>query len=141
MCHATRIVKDRQLAVRREMDRRGKSLQILASDSGIPYPTICSYFPANRDANPAMIPMAVVFAIADSGALPVDVLSMLLPDSMQLVSVPEGICHDGLAANIHDYLQTKSAAHHPDSEAGPAIGPGEKQVLDSKAVKISVVAA
>ncbi|MGJ3625985.1 hypothetical protein AB5I41_01615 [Sphingomonas sp. MMS24-JH45] len=51
------IVRDRQLVVRREMDRRGISLKAVALDSGIPYATIVSYFPGERDRQPATIPV------------------------------------------------------------------------------------
>ena len=65
----------------------------------------------------------------------------MLPNGWQIVRAPEMIDHDSLCEHLVDYLATKQAAHHPESEAGPAIGPGEREVLDSKVVQIKAQAA
>ena len=51
------------------------------------------------------------------------------------------IDHDELAPAFQEYLQAKSAAHHPDSEARREIGPNEEKTLRSKlaAVPAAVV--
>ena len=136
MCHSTRIVKHRQLGIRREMGRRGISLTQVAQDSGVPLPSISTYFPANRDADPAMIPMAVVFALVDTQALPEDLLSQLLPDGVQFVRASDEIDHNAIAALCIDYLADLNTARHPESEAGEAIGPKEGERLDSKVTAI-----
>lgn len=136
MCRSTSIVKQRQLGIRREMDRRGISLTMVSQDSGVPLPSISSYFPANRDADPAMIPGGVIYAIAETQALPEDLLSQLLPDGVQIVRASEGIDHNAIAARCHEYLAEKTAAHCPESEDGEAIGPTERERLDRKVTAI-----
>jgi hypothetical protein len=134
------IVRDRQLAIRREMDRRGISLKAVAFDSGIPYPTIISYFPGERDRVPATIPGCAIYALCEGLALPADLLSMLLPEGFQIVRVPEGIDHDRIAELAADYLAAKLAAHDPESEAGRDIGPNEDRALTGKVVALKVAA-
>ena len=63
----SKIVRDRQCAIRRELDRRGVSLKVVSFDSGIPYSTLLSYFPADHDKQPAMMP-------ASTGAMPKPIL-------------------------------------------------------------------
>lgn len=136
MCDDSAIVKQRQLAIRREMDRRGIALKVLAQDSRVPYSTLASYFPADRQADPAQIPGGVIYALCS--ALPGDLLSLLLPDGFQIVRAPEDVDHDDLAAGMHDYLQAKTAAHHPDSPAGPAISDCEREGLDARVAHLPV---
>lgn len=130
------IVRQRQLAIRREMDRRGISLKAIAFDSGLPYPTLLTYFPAGDHA--ATISGSALFALC--GVLPHDLISLLLPDGFQVVRVPEGVDHDTLADMASEYLAAKNAAHHPESEAGRDIGPGEESALNRKAVCLKVAA-
>ncbi len=59
MCDNSSIVKQRQLAIRRELDRRQIALKVVSLDSGIAYSTLASYFPAASDANPAQMPVGV----------------------------------------------------------------------------------
>lgn len=126
------IVRDRQLAIRREMDRRGISLKAVAFDSGIPYPTIISYFPGEKDRVPATIPGCAIYALCEGQALPPDLLSMLLPEGFQIVRVPEQIDHDEICEWAEGYIAAKTKAHRADSPMGPEIAPCEKAELDSK---------
>lgn len=132
------IVRQRQLAVRREMDRRGIAMKVVALDSGIPVPTLATYFPADPLATPAQIPGGAIFALC--AALPADILSLLLPDGFCIVRACEGVDHDELAGAVTDYLATKQAAHHPESECGPAIGPTERATLDAKVTHLPIAA-
>jgi hypothetical protein len=136
MVSETTIVRERQLVIRRELDRRGISLKSVSFDSGIPYASIVSYFPGERDRQPAAIPAPAVFAIAKGNAIPLDLLSLVLPDGFQIIRAPESIDHDLLADAVTDYLAEKQRCHHPESECGPAIGPGEKARLDSKVTSL-----
>lgn len=135
------IIRQRQTDIRREMDRRGIALKAVSFNSGIGYETLQSYFPAPGSREPAQIPGGAVFALCDGEALPADLLSLLVPDGWQIVRAPEAINHDELSEHLVDYLATKQAAHHPDSECGPAIGPKERAQLDSKVVQITAAAA
>ena len=128
MPHSVTIIRDRQLAIRRELDRRSISLKVIAYDSDLSYDTLRSYFPASGD--PATISGAAIFCLC--GHLPGDLLSLLLPDGFLVVRAPEGIDHDAAAEAMEDYLQAKNRAHHPESEAGREIGPGEDGVLTAK---------
>jgi hypothetical protein len=129
-----RVLRDRQCQMRREMDRRGLSLKGVSFDSGIPYSTLLSYLPdakANRE--PALMPVSAQFMLC--GAIPQDILSLLLPDGHVIVKAPVELDHDQIAEAFYDYIHTKERAHHPESEAGREIGPNEDNVLRFKAVQ------
>lgn len=128
------IVRDLQLVIRRELDRRGISLKAIAFDARMSYSTLLSYFPGERDKTPATISGAAIYALCD--AVPAELLSLLLPDGFQIVRAPEQIDHDELADLASDYMATKNAAHHPDSENGRDIGPNENVALIGKAVSL-----
>ncbi len=136
MLDGNTIVRERQLVIRREMDRRGLSLKAVSLDSGIPYQTVVSYFPGERDKQPATISGAALFALCASKALPLDLLSLMLPDGFQIVRAPEGIDHDALCEIAADYVAAKVNAHHPESEAGRDIGPNENAALTGKVVQL-----
>jgi hypothetical protein len=128
------VIRDRQAAMRREMDRRQIAMKVVSQDSGIAYATLLTYFPADSRAKPVQIPGSAIFAL--TGHLPPDILSLLLPTGHVIVRAPEEINHDEIADAMADYLATKNAAHHPESECGPAIGPGERDRLDAKVVML-----
>lgn len=136
MADANMIVRDRQLAIRREMDRRGISLKAVSLDSGIPYPTIVSYFPGEQDRQPATLPGSAIFMLALTKALPLDLLSLILPDGFQIVRAPELLDHDEFENLCRDYLATKGKAHHPDSPGGREIAPCEEAALTGKVVTL-----
>lgn len=130
------IVKDRQRAIRREMDRRGIHLKIVAADSGLSPSTLASYFPADPAIDPAQMPTGALFALV--GVLPDDLTSLMLPAGVQIVRVPEDVDHDEAAQAMHDYLAAKSAAHHPDSPGGRDIAPCEDAKLRNKLTAVAV---
>jgi hypothetical protein len=133
-----RIMKDRQCAMRREMDRRGIALKAVSFDSNIPYSTLLSYFPdakANRE--PALMPVSAQYSLC--GALPQDILSLLLPEGHVIVKAPVELDHDEVAECLHDYLHEKEKAHHPLSEQGREIGPTEDNVLKVKFARVRAV--
>lgn len=136
MTDYVRIIRERQRAIRREIGRRGIAMKQIEFDSGIAHKTLLSYFPADSAVEPAQIPGGAIFALCAGRALPIDLLSLLLPDGFQIVEVPEAIDHDELSAMCADLIATKNAAHHPDSEAGREIGPGEAAKLDEKAATL-----
>ena len=138
MRDVTTILKERQCGVRREMDRRQISLTMLHHDSGIPYSTLASYFPVDcAKVSPAIIPMTAVYALC--GHLPDELLSLLLPDGMQIVRASEEIDHDELAAIAQEYLIEKSRTHSPDSPGGREITPEEDAALCQKAARLRMV--
>lgn len=130
------IVRERQLAVRRELDRRGISLKAVSFDAGLPYSTIVSYFPA--DGTPHIISGGALFKL--TRAIPADVLSLLLPDGFLIVRAPVEIDHDHISEAMREYLAAKDHAHHPESEAGREIGPGEDETLRGKLSVVKVAA-
>lgn len=132
------IVRDRQRAMRREIDRRGIALKAVSYDSGIPMGSLLSYFPGG-ERDPAILPATALFKLLSGNALPHDILSLILPDGEQIVRVPESIDHDVMEAMARDYLAGKGAAHHPDSEAGREIGPKEEHDLDQRAARLVAV--
>lgn len=139
MSDATMIIRQRQLAMRREMDRRGIALKAVSFDSSVPYATLLSYFPVEGSRDPAVMPVSALYCLV--GALPQDVLSLLLPDGHLIVKAPIEIDHDQIAEAMVDYLAEKQRAHHPESEAGPAIGPGEHGKLTTKFTVVAANAA
>lgn len=132
MADVSTIMRQRQLDVRSVVDARGFHWKAIASKAGLSYSTLLSYFPADKNAQPAQIPTGVVYALAESEALPLDVLSMLMPVGIAMLRIPEGIDHDEACAAMQDYLATKAAFHREDSECGPAIGPNEDATLRAK---------
>ncbi|WP_375272072.1 hypothetical protein [Sphingomonas sp.] len=134
MRDANTIVRDRQLLIRRQMDDRGISLKAVSLDSKIPYATVVSYFPGERDRQPAVIPGAAIYTLLTTKALPVDLLSLLLPDGFQIVRADEGLDHDEIERQCRDFLATKGEAHRPDSPGGREISDCERVALDGKVV-------
>lgn len=141
MPDSNEIVRQRQSAIRRELDRRGIALKVVAFDSKISYSTLLSYFPLDAAAKPAMLPVSALYALAASRAIPDDLLTLLMPAGVLLVRAPEGIDHDEVEKAARDFLAAKGEAHHPDSEAGREIGPKEHARLTGKAVELVAVAA
>lgn len=128
------IVREGQLAIRRELDRRGIHLKAVSLDSGIPYATVVSYFPGEKNAAPATMSAAALYGLI--GAIPPDLLSLLLPPGHMIVKVAEGVDYDDISAACRDFVDTKEKAHHPESEAGRDIGPGEEATLGAKVIRL-----
>ena len=57
------IIRERQLAIRRELDRRGIALKVVSYDSKIPYPTLLTYFPGGD-----RVPLTGLHPVLDHGA-------------------------------------------------------------------------
>jgi hypothetical protein len=133
---------DVQRVIREKQDDRGISLKAIAAKSGIPYTSFCGYFPGNeRDSTPkpsVELPVSAFNKLC--GALPNDLLNLLIPDGFAIVEVPAGVDYDDFSARCRDFVDTKEKAHHPESEAGRDIGPTEGDKLGEKAVQLRVVA-
>lgn len=130
VCNPARIMRDRQLTIRRQFDQRGIALKALALDAGIPQPTLQSYFPTEGTREPAVIPMSAVYCLAPF--LPADLMTLLLPDGFAIVRVPEAMDHCEVAEAMQDYLCAKSRAHRADSPGGAEIAPCEDADLRTK---------
>lgn len=141
MCNGSSIIRERQGFIRRELDRRNIPMKAVAGDSGIPYPTLLTYFPQDRDKEAVQIPGGAIYSLVYGKAMPDDLLSMLLPDGAQIIRASEDIDHDAVANMAHEYLAEKTAAHHPDSPDGPALSNCEKIKLSEKAAGLKAVAA
>ena len=63
---------------------------------------------------------------------------LFTPEEYALVGYPIGLDLDELAADFQEFLVEKGKCHHPESEAGPAIGPGEKARLTAHAAKVQL---
>lgn len=133
MRDVSEIIRDRQRAIRREMDRRGIALKVVAYDSGIKYDTLISYFPGG-ERHPAELPSSAVYGL--QGVLPDDLMNLLCKDGFAIVRVPNDVDYDAINQHCMDFLSEKSAAHHPESEDGVNIGPNEQARLSSKVVKL-----
>jgi hypothetical protein len=107
----------------------GLTLKAISLDSKLGYTTIQSYAKGE-----AVMSIASLFKLV--GVIPDELLSLLLPEGRVIVQAPEEIDHDEIAEAVHDYLTTKERAHHPLSEAGRDIGPGEDNVLRGKFARV-----
>jgi hypothetical protein len=142
MADYDKIVRDRQATIRRQMDVRRISIKQVQYDGQLESPsTVLSYFPADEGKQPATMSVASLFRLLETGALPADLLSMLLPAGFQIVRAPEDIDHDEMERVARDYLAAKGAAHHPDSPGGREISACEDDALDAKAARLRAVAA
>ena len=141
MSDRNEIVRQRQSAIRRELDRRGVALKAVSMDSGIIYSTLLTYLPQDGGDKPAMMPMSAVYALAESKAIPDDLLSLLLPAGCMIVRAPEEMDHDQVETACRDFLADKGKAHHPDSPAGREISECEAAALSKRAAHIVAVAA
>jgi hypothetical protein len=130
---ASEIIRERQRAIRRELDRRGRSLKVIAYDSGIKYDTLISYFPGG-ERPVAEMPISAAFALC--GVLDDDLINLLCKDGYAVVRVPTDVDYDAINQHCMDFLSEKSAAHHPQSEAGVEIGPNEQAHLACKVVRL-----
>lgn len=140
MCDGNEI--DVQRLIREKLDDRGVNLKVVAAKAGIPYTSFCGYFPGNeRDSTPKPSVELPVRALRKlCGALPNDLLNLLIPDGFAIVEVPAGIDYDDFSARCREFVDTKDRFHHPESEAGRDIGPREDDKLGEKAVQLRVVA-
>lgn len=134
MRDSSTIMRERQCAIRRELDRRSIALKVVSFDSGIPYSTLLSYFPEEGAREPAVIPGSALYGLC--GAIPDDLMNLLMPDGWALVRVPSGVDYDDVSSACRDFLDAKEKAHHPESEAGRDIGPGEATDLDGRVVRL-----
>lgn len=135
------IVRQRQSAIRRELDRRGIALKAISFDADIPYPTLLTYFPQEGGKQPVMMPTSALYALAASEAIPLDLLSLVLPTGNLIVKAPEAVDHDEASAAMRDYLRLKDQAHHPDSPGGRDIAPCEDETLRSHLTLVGSKAA
>jgi hypothetical protein len=141
MRDASDIVRDRQKLIRREIDRRGISIKAIQLDGGwSDSSTVLSYFPASDEAQPAVMSVASLYRLMEGHALPLDLLSVLLPDGFTIVRVPENVDHDEISELVQDYLREKERAHHPDSPAGRDIAQCEDDKLRGKVAHLKAVA-
>lgn len=118
-----------QQSVFLEANNRGLTIKVIHYDTGISQDTLRSWARGE-----AVMSIAGLFGLV--GVIPDDLLSMLLPDGRQIVRVPENLDHDEIETACRDFLAAKGQAHHPESECGREIGPGEKDVLDRKVVAL-----
>jgi hypothetical protein len=130
---ASEIIRDRQLAIRRELDRRGIPLKVIAYDSGIKYDTLISYFPGG-ERPVAELSSSAAFALC--GVLPDDLMNLLCPQGYALVPVPVDANYDDVNQHCMEFIAEKAKAHHPESEAGVEIGPNEQAHLACKVIRL-----
>lgn len=114
--------------------RYGLTLKLIAADSGLGYDSVRNY--ASGD---TVMPITALEALCD--VIPDEILSHLLGGDRVIVRVPDNLDHDEIAPAMRDYLSAKDDAHHPDSEAGRDIGPGEEAGLRVKLATVHGKAA
>lgn len=127
------IMRERQLVIRRELDRRGIALKAIAFDSGIKYDTLLSYFPGGERPVSEM-PISAAYSLC--GVLPDDLINLLCPEGFAVVRVPAGVDYDDVNQHCMSFIAEKAAAHHPDSEEGERIGPNENASLAANVLRL-----
>jgi hypothetical protein len=130
-------ILDRQQRVFRiaqDPTRYGLTLKMIAADADLSIDSLRNYARGETE----MLLSALDGLI---GVLPDDLLSLLLPDGRVIVKLPDGIDHDEIEAAARDFLAAKGAAHHPLSENGRDLGPGEVAALSKRAARLVAVAA
>lgn len=142
MADYDKIVRDRQALIRRQMDDRRITVKQVQCDGGWNTPsTVLSYFPADGNAQPATMSVAALFRLLETGALPVELLSLMMPAGFQINRIPDGVDHDEVEKACRDILASKGRAHHPDSPAGREISECESVELARKTAALVAVAA
>lgn len=126
------IMREALLTIRQKLDERGLHLKVCAARGGFSYSTFLTWFPL--DGKPQVPSLAASPGLAK--ALPGDLLSLLVPDGFHIVPDPDGIDYDAFSAGCRAFIDAKDNAHHPESECGRDIGPGEQAVLDSNVVRL-----
>jgi len=141
MCVGSKIIKERQKAIRREMDRRQITLTVVSLDSGIKLGTLATYFPADGLKEPVQIPQGAVYDLKRTRALPIDLLNLLQPDGMALVELPTEVDVHEVGLIVAEIVRLKNAAHLPDSPAGVEISECERDAIVAEVVKLRAVAS
>lgn len=126
--------QQRMFRIALDPTRYGLTLKMIAADSGLGLDSVRNYA-----AGETMMPLFALDALV--GVLPDELLSLLLPAGRAIVQVPEEVNHDEAAAGMLAYLAEKASSHRHDSEAGPAIGPGEHARLCKRLTVVTAVAA
>jgi hypothetical protein len=108
------------------------SLKAISEISGIPYSTLRSY--AGHNGETAEMPVSAVHKLA--GVIEPELLSLLLPDGMAIIRIPEGVDLDQAAQDMRDFLDLKAKAHHPQSPDGREISECESAELHGKVAQI-----
>lgn len=138
MCSETENVLRAQTVIAFEIRRRGYVMKVLAAKAQMHNNTFLSYFPADQNAKPTQLSMGAFNQLDKTGALDADLIGLLLNDNRLLIETPAGLDLDNLAEQCHDFLQAKTAAHHPDSPAGRDLSECERADLAGKVAKIGV---
>jgi hypothetical protein len=111
----------------------GLCLKAISDKSNIPYNTIRSY--AGSGCATAAMPVPAMLKLAD--VIPDELLSRLTKIVGRcLIETPKDMDFDEVSDACRDFISAKDRAHHPDSEAGRDIGPGESDALGCKVVQL-----
>ena len=120
------------LRVARDPRRYGLTFEAIECDTGIPASTLRSYC---RGDAPAEMPLSALWKLAEG--LPLELVNRLMPPGFALVRSGDAAGSvDDLAGEAIDFAGAVGAAHHPASEAGVAIGPGEAKDLAARATRL-----
>lgn len=136
MCAGSKIIRDRQKAIRREMTRRSILLKQVFFDSGIPLQTLATYFPEDPNKQPAQIPGGAIYSLVSGEALPPDLLDLLMPEGVIILRTTGELDHNEVALRVTEYQTTLAKARHPDSPAKEKISDCEQEDLDAKVARI-----
>jgi hypothetical protein len=116
--------------------RDGFERKNIEADSGISLSTLASWATEIHE-----MPLSAFRKLIATRALPLEILSLLLPDGVALAPAGEGeMDHAALAGHAMGYVSDYTSARDPKSEAGEALGPGERAALDARGAVLKVAA-
>lgn len=120
-CAITQKLLRRQQSMFLEASNLGYTQKIIANDADLGRTTVGQYARGETAlSGVAILKLKGAFK-QDYGTL----ISMLHDDNLQLVDAPAEMDHHAVNAACLEYSAALSAAQHPDSECGTAVGPNE----------------
>ena len=141
MCDDTQNVLAAQSEVgQRLRDDSYPSIKVLASRAGWHENRFSGYFPACPQKTPTQLPLGALHKLVRKDVLPAKLLSLLSPDGWQTIKTPDYIDPYTVSELVREFEALKAQFHHPDSEAGEALGPKETAALVKKAAELRAVA-
>lgn len=126
------IAETQQRAFRLAERDHGLYAKAIAMDSETPYQSLLTYANGKHQ-----MPLEVFRRML--GVIPVDILNLFFEGTgFHLAEDREIEDMEKLAEACQNFLQRKNECHHPNSEAGPGIGPNEHSKLEAAANAIEV---
>lgn len=126
--HLVKEAQKRVFRIALDPMRYGLTLKSISMDAAVNYDSLRQYA-----AGETVMPITALYRLC--GVLPAELLSLLFPEQYSMVE-SQSADLDGMAASAVDYIGAYTEARHPESEAGPDIGPTEAAKLCTKVAQM-----